>query len=59
MKGLEAYRLNAVNCLTVVDAITDPAKKAALLAARSWFALAELTGRNSKTDVLFATPTAR
>jgi len=60
MRKSEEYRLNAVNCLSVAEGLTDPAKKSALLAqARSWFALAEQAERNSKTDVVYETPTAQ
>jgi len=60
MRNSEEYRLNAVNCLSVAEGLTDPAKKAALIAqARSWFALAEQAERNSKADVVYETPTAQ
>ena len=60
MRNSEEYRLNAVNCLSVAEGLTTPAKKAALIAqARSWFALAEQAERNSKTDVVYETPHAQ
>jgi len=60
MRKSDEYRLNAVNCLSVAEGLNDPAKKAALIAqARSWFALAEQAERNSKTDVVYETPTAQ
>ena len=53
----EEYRLNAVNCVTVAEQVSDPAIKADLLGmAQAWCTLADQAERNSKTDLVYETP---
>ena len=53
----DEYRLNAVNCVTVTEQISDPATRSHLLAmAQAWQKLAEQAERNSQTDLVYVTP---
>jgi hypothetical protein len=54
----EEYRRTAATCLTVAEQFNDPAAKALLIGmARAWYALADQAERNSKTDLVYETPT--
>ena len=57
---LERYRLNAEKCLALAQTFNDHQSKRTLIGmANTWLKLAEQNLKNSKTTLVYETPTPR
>ena len=55
---LERYRLNAEKCLELAQTFSDPERKRIMLGmAHAWLTLVETHVKNSKTTLVYETPT--
>ena len=56
----ENYRYRAAQCLQVAESTTDAKTKSTMLdMASAWLRLAEQSGKNSTTDIVYETPTVQ
>ena len=60
MHSAELYRANAAECLVMASSMTDANSRKSLLdMASAWLRLAEMSDKNSHTDLVYETPLQR
>ena len=59
MERIRDYQTHAAECVLLAEQVHDPVTKGKMLAmAQGWARLAELALKNSRTDVVYETPSA-